>query len=172
MMECDLRGHNFDSEDGYCLRCGDEDPDWEDEDDEEEEEEDDGWVDKDWNGRFADIEVEVKWLLRAKELLLEHKIIHVEDAHIIVPILEREAGCQQFDEDIARTVVVALRETKDVREALAMADVPTIPEETTGGKGLLMLRAIALREKQRRGAALAAAICQIPDCGCSGLAHP
>jgi hypothetical protein len=165
-----LGGHNYDKE-GVCSRCNDYDEDYDEDldDEEDEDDEDEDWIDKDWNGRHNGIEVEKKWLDRAKELILEHKIVHVEDGHKIVPILEQEAGRSPFDEDIASAVVVALRETKDEREAMAVADVPEIPDETTGGRGLMMLRAIALREKKKREAQ---AVCMIPDCGCDGTPHP
>lgn len=169
---CDTYGCRYNDQ-GVCHRCGDYDEDYdEDLEDDDEDDEDEGWVDKNWNGRRNAIEVELKWLDRAKELIREHRIINVEDAYTIVPILEREAKCSPFDEDIAKTMVVALRETKDEREAMAMADVPEIPDETTGGKGLMMLRAIALREKKKREAFDTQAVCMIPDCGCSGAAHP
>jgi hypothetical protein len=161
---CDEHGHMYD-DDGLCRRCEDYNEDFDEGLDDLDEDDDDGWIFKEWNGRRHGTEIEEKWLDRAKALILKHKIIHVEDAHKITVILEQEAGYAPFDEDVSRTVVVALRETEAERQAMAVADVPEIPDETTGGRGLMMLRAIALREKKKR------AVCMIPDCGCNGTPH-
>jgi hypothetical protein len=166
---CETRGHNYD-DGGQCRRCDDYNEDYDESlDDLDEEEDDDGWIFKEWNGQQHGAEIEEKWLDRAKALILEHKIIHVEDAHKITVILEQEAGYAPFDEDISRTVVVALRETEAERQAMAVADVPEIPDDTTGGRGLMMLRAIALREKKKK--AVCMTLCMIPDCGCDGTPH-
>lgn len=97
-----------------CYQCDNDNDDDDDDDDMDEE-----WVDASWNGEEDAIEIEKKWLERAKALIIEHQVIDPSQAYKVVQILEVEMELKPYDEDVVQTVVVALRETKDEREVMA-----------------------------------------------------
>jgi hypothetical protein len=112
------KSHDY-NDDGCCERCGDYDEEFDESLNDEDEDDEEQWVGKDWNGRRSAVEIEKKWLDRAKALIRELKIVEVEEAWRIVEIIEQEKKVKPYDRDVANTVVVALRETKDEREVMA-----------------------------------------------------